>query len=66
MKLRIIDKQEGNDYAVIDIQGDTISINTRLTNKDYGRYYDGEELVFEMSDNIVSYINPNYQIYIDF
>ncbi len=66
MKLKIIDKQEGNDYATIDIQGNTISINTRLTNNGYGKYYDGEELVFEMWDNIISYINPDYQMFIDF
>lgn len=64
MKLKILDKQEGNLYATIDITDDTIKVDTRLIKNHYG-YWKDNVRIFDIDDNIIEYINPDYLVYID-
>jgi len=66
MRLKVIDKNEGNEVMVIDITSGKISIDTKLSRSGYGQYVnDDGEVIVEVNDNIISYVNEDYQLFID-
>lgn len=64
MKIKILDKNEGNELLILDITKGMIKIDSKLIKKDYS-YYHNDIKVIEICDNIITYLNEDYQIFID-
>lgn len=65
MKLKIIDKQEGDEFIILTLGNNNMFIDYSIE-KHNDEYWRGGTKIAEISDNIITYLHPDYQIYIDF
>ena len=63
--MNVIDKWNGDEIIKIKVDGDTICMDTKLETHN-GKVYNNGNLIFEMYNNIIIYLNENYEIRVEF